>query len=325
MFNWHQYLKNYPDLKLAGINTSEQAWSHYQKFGKNEKRSYKIKSVILYKNHNEYIIDFSNVVTNNLGVFYSSTPTIIKKGNSFILNIRYVNYIIKEYDPVFTYSLNKYIKLDSNFNKEESYFHTYNFSKDTLKHRGLEDIKLFTHKDDIYYIGNIFRNNRSCITTNIVKNNHYIENIISFNEDKNWEKNWCFFDNHSEIGIIYKWFPLTICNITDKVLNIISENKMPDIFKQVRGSTNGTLFNNEIWFITHINENGDYIHLFVIFDLDMNLKRYSDFFKFEGKTVEFCLGLVIEDKRVIISYSTMDSTSKIMILPNLSNIKFINV
>jgi hypothetical protein len=39
MFNWKQYIINYPDLQLAGINTKEGALRHYKLFGKKEGRN----------------------------------------------------------------------------------------------------------------------------------------------------------------------------------------------------------------------------------------------------------------------------------------------
>ena len=38
-FNWKQYLQNYPDLKEAGIDTPQKAFSHYNRYGINENRS----------------------------------------------------------------------------------------------------------------------------------------------------------------------------------------------------------------------------------------------------------------------------------------------
>jgi hypothetical protein len=38
-FNWQNYLENYPDLVLSGIKTKEDAWNHYQKYGRREKRT----------------------------------------------------------------------------------------------------------------------------------------------------------------------------------------------------------------------------------------------------------------------------------------------
>ena len=171
-------------------------------------------------------------------------------------------------------------------------------------------------KDNLFYeIMNMCLNNDNNYNLNVVSTN--------FNENKSWEKNWVLFDNHSELGIIYKWAPLTVCKLKKNVISITREIEMPSLFKYVRGSTNGFTFKDEIWFVTHINQNGDYFHLFVIFDLDMNPKRYSELFKFENCSVEFCLGLILEDERIILSYSTMDATSKLMILESI-NIPFTN-
>ena len=45
----------------------------------------------------------------------------------------------------------------------------------------------------------------------------------------------------------------------------------------------------------------------------MNLLRYSYPFKFEGEPIEYCLGIVVEDENVVLTYSTWDRTSKIAI------------
>jgi hypothetical protein len=53
--------------------------------------------------------------------------------------------------------------------------------------------------------------------------------------------------------------------------------------------------------------------MLVVFDVDMNLLRYSAPFKFEGECIEYCIGLIVEEERVIIPYSTMDRTSKVAV------------
>jgi len=47
------------------------------------------------------------------------------------------------------------------------------------------------------------------------------------------------------------------------------------------------------------------------FDPYMNLKHYSAPFKFEDQQneIEYCLGLVVEDERVLIIYSNWDRTT----------------
>jgi hypothetical protein len=51
--------------------------------------------------------------------------------------------------------------------------------------------------------------------------------------------------------------------------------------------------------------------MLVQFDEELSLKRYSAPFKFEGEKIEYCLGLVVEKDRVIMTYSTWDRTTKI--------------
>jgi hypothetical protein len=39
----------------------------------------------------------------------------------------------------------------------------------------------------------------------------------------------------------------------------------------------------------------------------MKLICYSDLFKLDNERIEFCLGMIIEDDRLILSYSTFDT------------------
>jgi hypothetical protein len=115
---------------------------------------------------------------------------------------------------------------------------------------------------------------------------------------------------------------------------------MPQLFSHIRGSTCGfkyykkvnsdvldnynnqtnnikiEVLESEIWFIVHLvsYENPrHYYHLFVVFDGNMKLLRYSAPFKFEGQPIEYCLSLVVEDERVIANYSCWDRSTKIAV------------
>ena len=92
---------------------------------------------------------------------------------------------------------------------------------------------------------------------------------------------------------------------------------MPKIFSHIRGSTCGFKYNNEIWFIVHIvsyEVPRYYYNMFAIFDAKMDkLLRYSAPFKFEGAPIEYCIGMIVEEDRVIIPYSTWDKTTKLAI------------
>lgn len=139
------------------------------------------------------------------------------------------------------------------------------------------------------------------------------------------EKNWSFVNYKNELCIVYKWFPLQIgkINYVTNKLKIIKNKYTPDYFKNARGSTPGFTKDKEIWFVLHKTQTGkpddqnnqcyNYGHFFAIFDLDMNLLRYSELFKFGDCKVEYCIGLIIKEKEVILSYSLLDTKSFISV------------
>ena len=97
-------------------------------------------------------------------------------------------------------------------------------------------------------------------------------------------------------------------------MKLVATKETPKIFELCTGSTCGCLYNSEIWFIQHIvsyETPRHYYHIISVFDTSMNLLRYSAPFKFEGEPIEYCIGLIVEHNRVIISYSTWDRTTRI--------------
>uniref|UniRef100_A0A6C0HQR5 Glycosyltransferase 2-like domain-containing protein n=1 Tax=viral metagenome TaxID=1070528 RepID=A0A6C0HQR5_9ZZZZ len=144
-----------------------------------------------------------------------------------------------------------------------------------------------------------------------------IEIKPSFNVSE-CEKNWVYANLSGDLNIVYKWSPLTLCKIdeTARVLNLVRTIDMPKIFNYVRGSTNGFNYKNEIWFVGHLvsyEQPRHYYHIFSVFDENMKLLRYSAPFKFNKECIEYCLGLIVEDDRVICSYSSWDRTTNIAV------------
>ena len=296
---------------------------YYNKINKNI-----IRNMLFYKNLS-FNATFSNINNKN---FYSSSSSIINHPNDsdmYVINTRVVNYYLdvmgKSNNNENCITVNKISVLDNYFNEVKV---KYLFpDKLSAKYVGIEDIRLFKFKNEIYFIGSLYnpKNNKVEIVSNkYILWEKYQPIIIkpSFKTDFNWEKNWVFFNNNDEINIIYKWFPIYICKIdyTSQQLNLIkSIEKLPTIFNKFRGSTNGVHYDNKIWFVVHqqnafINEIKSYVHNFVVFDKNMELLGYSDEFKFENKLVEFCVGMEITNKNnVVITYSTLDSTSKLVV------------
>jgi hypothetical protein len=145
--------------------------------------------------------------------------------------------------------------------------------------------------------------------------------VVETRWNKGCEKNWVFF---GDSRVIYQWFPLTIGKIVDNpnpnldkndtmYLEVIEERPMPYFFRHIRGSTNGYEFEDEVWFLAHAVEYGtprEYYHFFVVFkklgDGIIKLDRWSHLFKLEGEKIEYALGLIVEEKRILISYSKWD-------------------
>ena len=162
--------------------------------------------------------------------------------------------------------------------------------------------------------------------TNIIKTISYKSVNTPYNKD--CEKNWVFYGDNN---IIYQWYPLITGKISKNnnndntndnndnefMFNKEKEISMSPFFQQVRGSSNGYTFNDEIWFICHVVEYcqpREYYHFFAIFDKNtMTIKKWSNLFKYEGEKIEYSLGLIVEEKRIIVSYSKWDSNPCIAI------------
>ena len=282
----------------------------------------------------DYSNSFNHQIANKYRSFNSSSTSIIQTDMGYLMNIRYVNYTIDEKgcyhncdDHII--SINKCVELSKDFKVINDILIDSKF--DNKRYIGIEDIKIFknTSKDtinnELIFVGTGLHNNGNIGISygKYDKHKKYMESIElkpSFNKS-NCEKNWVFFMNaDNEMNVIYKWNPLQICSLdvneTGGVLNLKEEKNMPKIFKNIRGSSNGYKYNKELWFITHMvsyEEPRHYYHLFIVFDENMNLLRYSAPFKFEGICIEYCLSLIVEDNRIIVPYSTWDRTTKLAV------------
>lgn len=264
--------------------------------------------------------------------FFSSSSCIIpnQDNTGYRMNIRLVNYWINSSGGYlncedYIISNNKYLEMDKDFNITKEKIFEVDFDPD--KHYiGVEDIRIFPHEKDpsklVYTgcsqhtdgeIGMLYGDydiNKDIITSSEV--------VPSFS--KEWcEKNWVYFNYRDENHLIYKWSPLQICKInkeTDKLDLVELREGMPKIFLHARGSSPGSRFNNEYWFVIHIvsyEVPRHYYHVIVKFDENMNFVKHSAPFKFEGEPIEYCLGIVVEEDRVIMPYSSWDRNTKIAI------------
>lgn len=297
------------------------------------------------------VIDFTCTITENIGgtpvLLRSSSISILPAVSSFqcvspychyIMNIRFVNYInvltedgrgqYLECDKHVT-TLNQYVELDKNCVPLHKKLFGVKYDPNQ-RYLGVEDVKLFYEEDkkSIIYMGTTMHTDNKL---GMVGGNYDLsENVLSYQEIKqhfnptNCDKNWCHFTYHGENHIVYRWFPLQIgkWNMENKLLELVeTKSSMPGIFRRIRGSSPGFFYEkkNEIWFVCHLvsYEEPDpnliryYYNMLVVMDENMNVKRYSAPFLFEGERIEYSLGLVVEDERVLITYSLWDRHSKI--------------
>lgn len=272
--------------------------------------------------------------------FYPSTPSICFLNNSTLLvNKRYVNYHIDDQgnyinqENIITKNILAVINLSdlSTNSIKQEYVLEYDTSLDNL-YIGLEDIRL--HIDpfgEIYYNANRglgcsnIQVEHGCIDidtdTGICKtvNSH----IIQSPNHREIEKNWILFSSEKNgVQCIYEFSPLTIGVIQDSSFIEISRENTPSLFKYIRGSTNGVTIGDEIWFIGHIVSNESrryYYHIMIILDKNTNmLKKYTNFFTFQGEPVEYTLGFIeIGDNKenLLIGYSVLDRETRFIEVP----------
>lgn len=265
--------------------------------------------------------------------FVSSTPSVVLHKGEVYINTRLVNYSIDDkgnYTQKSTISTENIIhkfssisdidssNLDSHFYKKLEN----NYSILDNLYVGTEDVRMFSYQGQLLYNGNRGLGYK----TIVVEHGDVIQgksSLLTLENQGTIEKNWILFeDSNGSLKCIYHWWPLQIGDIDNETskLTITHRIETPACFKHARGSTNGVRVGNEIWFICHIVSYEDrryYYHILVALDpTTYEVLRYSRLFTFEGDKVEYTLGFVYDEpaNRFLIGYSTMDRTTKFMIV-----------
>lgn len=272
------------------------------------------------------ILDFSEILDLEIGTFYSSSSCIIETEGGYLLLVRYVNYKI---NPDGTYlnctniiSFYKLLTLDLEFTIIDSVL--LNVPKKTdchAKYVGDEDIRLFKHQNKIISIGTTFIHHPNTIQITVGTGKLTNHNLLQLEPVKSTsfplgecEKNWIYCLYKDSPHIIYKWFPLQLCSLHGNNLKIIKTIQTPGFFQIFRGSSCGYIYENEIWFVTHCvsyETPREYYHMFVVFDLEMNLKNYTPPLKLSSKPIEYVLSLIVKADTIIVPFSIMDGETKI--------------
>ena len=319
-------------LKLIGKNCNkDNVLSNYQFYAK------KLKDFS--KQHISFNDKVEKSIEDITDTFVSSSACIIpytgsqisEKGASYIMNVRYVNYNI-EPNGSYTFklqdgkirTLNKFIYLNKEFKTlGQTWFDKVH--DPSLRYQGIEDLKLHNYKANILFSGTAEGPNGTIRIGHGIadtKTNVLIPKILESPFGRGCEKNWVFCTlADGSLRMIYDWGPMITAEINEegnRLTKLKKEETVPDFFKDVRGSTNGCRIGDEIWFLCHIVHHSmprHYYHLFIILDSKtLKYKKHSQMFKFEGEKIEYSLGLVVEQKQIIVTYSTWDRTTNLITL-----------
>jgi hypothetical protein len=264
---------------------------------------------------------FNDMATleNHKDKFHPSTPCIIPMGDGYLMNQRYVNYFIEPNGsytcnwPITTF--NRRITLDKDLVKVNQ-FDFDDLPKEFDKYLGIEDLKIFQFNDDYIFFGTgqdmKTKKLRVCGGKYPMEDTRALASEIYQSPlNCDCEKNWCYLNHNGTLKIIYKWHPLTFGQLVGDTLVLDKPDAtVPQFFQHLRGSSNGFIYENEIWFITHMVEYSTprhYYHCLIVLDKDtLKYKRNSILFKFEDTKIEYTLGCIIEKDRMIFGFSKMD-------------------
>lgn len=258
-------------------------------------------------------------------VMRGSTPSIVASKNGYVVNVRLVNYAILpsgayDYLHGIVATENKRVHLNSALGVvKETVLKTASKSRIPQgwnEHlHGVEDVKLTRIDGDVVFTGTMAHADGRigmCIGT--------YGNVLSPTElemKSDCEKNWVFLPGRREM--VYKWCPLQWGPLNGAALTIANTSSMPRMFEMARGSCNGVEFEKEWWFVVHFvhkheSELRFYYHSIVVFDDAMRLKRYTYPFKFSKTPIEYCLGMVVEPGRLLLTLSQNDASSQLLVV-----------
>ena len=324
----------YPEYRDEQIKTQTAAGHYYIMW--NKLNIYFYPTLSYYKRYNISRIINKEINNKINKLYSGTPNIIELSNNTYLVVMRWINYSYHEegyrnFTPNRWISINSIFKLDSNFkNISKEVFLNYNHEKNeyNFQYYGIEDIRLFKNNNNYYFIGSTFDNNRvvkcsvssmldvDSINDNInnntdneykIEKNIILPNNYDFEKRRITEKNWSFFNYNEKLHIVYNWYPLQIGKIdytTNKMDITEIKYNTPKYFETARGSTCGQQRDDEIWFVLHKAQQNicddklfyNYQHFFAIFDLQMNLIRYSELFKLGDEKVEFCTGFILEKK-----------------------------
>ena len=256
----------------------------------------------------------------------TSSPCIFQWDGKWFMNIRWVNYQINTSNGGYSYDHNKIITANEQIELDSEWqivarrmFDTCYIEND--QYQGIEDCKVHIGADGVPRFMGTMWHGRLCIGYGVYPVEDPSAKELEYVACKSpvgagCEKNWVMIGDQ----VIYQWHPLVLGHMDrdGKQWRFVEELRADThwLFKDVRGSSNAwwRADTQEWWLIVHLVEHGNprmYYHMLVVLDSGKKIKKWSKIFKFGEDKIEYCLGLAIEDGKLIMSYSGWDRSAKL--------------
>lgn len=242
---------------------------------------------------------------------------VIKNNNQTLYKIQKNNNIINPTNDNPVSTLNLLATLDDDLNIIDTKIIEYNRNLFTHKTSviGIEDIRLISYDDDLYYIGN----NRETTETNIpkmilgsIKNNNIIQ-LHGIN-DNECQKNWSPFIHNNKLLFVYSFYPLIILrpNIGTGLCSIIKKQNYNLNLSSFRGGSQGIWIDEFLYFFIHevtYENHRTYYHRVVKMNNDLDIVDISIPFYLEDWGIEYISGGYYNKKQntIYISWGKNDN------------------
>lgn len=282
-------------------------------------------------------IDLSGYMPSNVeGLdLHSSTPSIVKHEDGYLVNVRYINYNLPEHGQFvcpeigYVYNANKAIMLDSDLSVIYEPFTHHPDPSETTYDRGLQDVRLWaTSQGNVSFTATAsHHNNVACVSHGLYSPDGLSSasrlGVVPLSDmsaepiTTACEKNWVHI---SDSLLIHSWSPIRIGSINNDAFVTLKtiDTPLPGYFAHMRGGSHATtLPEGDLLFVTHIVGYCDpriYFHCFVVLDKETSrVKSYSYPFKLTQSNVEYCAGAVVEGNSLLLAYSENDGSSLISV------------
>lgn len=274
-------------------------------------------------------------------------PSIYNDNGRLLCNIRHVKYTIYHsrkyphaYGPLqYIHAENDRTLRTVNYVAElDKYLNIVNYAKvdtSTLdveplwEFIGLEDVRLFRWEGKLYQCGV-----RRDTTTNGVGRMELSELDENFKEisrrrlpapiDTSYcEKNWVPVLDQPYTFV--KWTnPTEIVDVRNEVKTTVLKDNYVSLPRDLRGSSHIVPYKDHYVAIMHEvalyrnqqhQKDATYLHRFVVWDRDWNVKFIGEPFSFLGGEIEFCTGATIYEKYLLVSFGHQDNSAYVLKIP----------